>query len=67
MYSVNIARAIQMISVNKIRDFIFEIFYKRIVFSKDISYYSMKLVKIKDVLLLTNKLTGKVPDRRNTK
>ena len=33
------------ISVNEIRDFIFKNYYKRIVFSKESSYYSMKRLK----------------------
>ena len=45
MYIVNIARAIKKMSVNEIRDFIFENYYKRIRFSKENSYYSMKRLK----------------------
>ena len=44
-YILNIARAIKKISVNKIRDFIFENYHKRIGFSKENSYYSMKRFK----------------------
>ena len=54
-------------SVNEIRDFIFENYYKRIGFSKESSYYSMKCLKRKDLLLLANKLIEKVPDPRNAK
>ena len=54
-------------SVNEIRDFIFENCYKRIGFSKESSYYSMKRLKRKDLLLLANKLIEKVPDRHNAK
>ena len=42
-------------SGNEIRDFIFESYYKRIGFSKESSYYSMKRLKIKDLLLLAKK------------
>ena len=42
-------------SVNEIRDFIFENYYKRIGFSKESSYCSMKRLK-KYLLLLANKL-----------
>ena len=35
MYILNIPRAIKRISVNEIRDFNFEKFYKRITFSKE--------------------------------
>ena len=45
----------------------FENYYKRIEFSKESSYYSMKRLKRKDLLLLTNKLIEKVPDHRNAK
>ena len=67
MYILNIARAIKKISANKIRDFIFENYYKRIEFSKENSSYSMKRLKEKDLLLLTNKLIEKILDHRNTK
>ena len=42
MYTLNISRAIKKMSVNEIRYFIFENYYKRIGFSKESSYYSMK-------------------------
>ena len=47
MYILNIARAIKKMSVNEIRDFIFENYCKRIGFSKENSYYSMKRLKKK--------------------
>ena len=59
MYTLNIARAIKKINVNEMRKFIFEIYYKRIRFSRENSYYSMKLLKRKDLMLLANKLTEK--------
>ena len=43
MYTLNIARAIKKKTVNQLRDFIFENYYKRIV--KESSYYSMKRLK----------------------
>ena len=46
----------QKMYFNEIRDFIFENYYKRIGFSKENSYYSMKRLKIKNLLLLANKL-----------
>ena len=45
MNILNISRAIKKMSVNEIRDFIFENYYKRIEFSKENSYYSMKRLK----------------------
>ena len=36
------ARAIKKMSVNEIRDFFFENYYKRIGFSKENGYYSIK-------------------------
>ena len=41
MYILNIANAIKKMTVNKVRDFIFENYYKRIGFSKKSSYYSL--------------------------
>ena len=55
-------------SINKIKDFTFENYYKRIGFSKESSYYSVKrLKKKKDLLLIANKLIEKTPDPRNAK
>ena len=45
-------------SINEIKDFIYENYYKRIVFSKENSY-SVKRLEKKDLLLLTNKLIEK--------
>ena len=67
MHTLNIIKAIKEMPVNDIRDFIFENYYKRIGFFKVISYYSMKLLKRKDLFLLANKLTEKEADPRNAK
>ena len=67
MYILNIARAIKKMSINEIRDFSFENYYKRIGFSKENSYYSMKRLKKKDLLLLANKLIEKILDPSNAK
>ena len=40
---------------------------KRIGISKESSYYSVKRFKIKHILLLANKLIGKLPDTSNVK
>ena len=45
MYFLNIARDIKKMSVNEIRDFIFENYYKSIGFSNENSYYLMKSLK----------------------
>ena len=45
MYILNIASAIKKMSVNEIRDFIFESCYKQFGFSKENSYYSVKQQK----------------------
>ena len=47
MHIRSIANAIKKITVNEIRDFFFENYYKRIGFSKENSYYSMKRQKKK--------------------
>ena len=52
-------------SINEIKDFIFKNYYKRIGFSKENSYYSMKDLKEKSLLLLANK-SEKTPDSNNT-
>ena len=51
-------------AVNKLRDFIFEDYYKQIAFVKGSSYYSMKR---KYFLLLANKLIERIADPRNAK
>ena len=43
------------------------LYLKTIGFSKENSYYSIKLLKKKDLLLLTNKLIEKIPDPCNVK
>ena len=45
MYILNIVGALKKMSVNEIRDFIFENYYNRVGFSKENSYYSIKLLK----------------------
>ena len=55
-------------SVNEIRVFVFENYYKRIGFSKENSYYSMKNQKEKKALQwLAFTLTEKNPDPSNAK
>ena len=41
-------------TVNKLRDFIFQNYYKRILFVKEKSYYSMKQLKKKIVFIACN-------------
>ena len=54
-------------SINEIKDFIFKSYCKRIEFSKESSYYSMKLLKEKYLLLLASKLLEKISDTHNSK
>ena len=54
-------------AVNKLRDFIFEDYYKQIAFVKESSYYSMKRLKRKYFLMLANKLIERIADPRNVK
>ena len=42
MYILNNAKAIKTTSINEVKDFIFENYFKRIGFSKKVSYISMK-------------------------
>ena len=48
MYILNISRAIKKMLVNEFIDFIFKNYHKRIRFSKENSYYSMKYLKNKN-------------------
>ena len=51
--------------LNEIRDFIFEIYYKRIRCSNESSYYSFKCLKRNFLFLLTDKLIEKRLDSGN--
>ena len=53
-------------SINEIKDFIFENYYKWIGLSKG-SYYLMKHLKKKKLFLLRNKLIENIPDPHNGK
>ena len=50
MYTLNIASAIKKMTVNGLREFIFENYYNRIGFVKESSYYSMKRLKKRFVI-----------------
>ena len=67
MHIQNLSKAIEKMSINEIKDFIFEDYYKRIEFYKESSYYSIECLKKKDLLLLANKLIKKLPVSHNTK
>ena len=45
MYTLNIASAIKKMAANKLRNFIFENYYKRIGFIKKITYYSKQRLR----------------------
>ena len=66
MYILNITRVSIKKSVNKIGDFIFENYYKRICFSKENSYIQRNSWN-KDLSLLANNLMEKLHDPRNAK
>ena len=51
MYFQNIASAIKDMSINDVSDSIFEKYYKRIVFSNENSYCSMKNLKKRFVIV----------------
>ena len=42
MYILNIASAIEMMTLNELRDSIYKNYYKKVWFNKENSYYSMK-------------------------
>ena len=53
-------------NANNIRGFIYQNYHKRIGFSKEESYCSLKGLKKKGLLLLANKLIKKIPYSRKT-
>ena len=59
MYTLNIVRAIKKMSVNEIRDFIFENYYKQNGFSKENSYYTLKRLKKKRFTVACKKINRK--------
>ena len=59
MYTLNIVRAIKKMSVNEIRDFIFENYYKLNGFSKENSYYTLKRLKKKRFTVACKKINRK--------
>ena len=65
MYTLNTASAIINMTVNELKEFIFENCYKVIV--KGRSYYFLKHSKKKDLQLFAPKLTEKIRDPSNTK
>ena len=67
MYTLKIVRAIKKMSVNEIKDFIFENYFKQIGFSKESSYYSTKRLKRKDLLFFTRTFIENVADPHNTR
>ena len=50
MYTLNIANTIKKMSVNGLRDFIFEKYYKQIGFVKERSYCLMERLKEKFIV-----------------
>ena len=58
MYILSIASAIKNMSVNELREFIFENYYKRIGFVKERRYYSIKCLK-KNFVIACNQIDRK--------
>ena len=67
MYILNIASAREKMTVNELRDFTFENYYKRIGFVKESIYYLMTRLKRKNLLWLATKLIEKTPNLCNAK
>ena len=59
MYILNIDSAMKKMTVNELRDFIFEDYYKRIGFVKESGYYSMKHLKKKRFVVACNQVNRK--------
>ena len=67
MVTLNITKAEKKMSANDIRNFIYKNYYKRIEFSKEDIYRSLKRLNKKDLLLFANKLIEKLPDTPDSK
>ena len=61
MYILNISNAMEKMTVNEIRDIIFENYYKQIGFFLKKSVIIQWNIRKKDFQLLANKLTEKNP------
>ena len=59
MYISNIANTTKQMTDNKLIDFIFKNYYKRIGFVKERSYYPINRLNRKDLSLLATKLIKK--------
>ena len=57
----------KQMTVNELRDFIFEYYYRRMGFARENSYYSVKHQKIKDLQLFATKLAEQIPDPSSAK
>ena len=57
----------KMITIKKLKDFIYENYHRQIEFLKRNSYYSMTYQRKKDFLLFATKLIEKTSDANNTK
>ena len=62
MYILNIARATKKMSVNEIKDFIFEKYYKKKWIFKGKQLLFKEMLEKKQLLLFANKLIEKIPD-----
>ena len=67
MHIKNIASGIKKMTFNELRNVILENYYKRIWFLKERSYYTIKCLKRKDLLLLSAKLIEKISYPHNAK
>ena len=59
MYILNILSATEKMTIKELKDFISENYYRRIRFTEENSYYSMKHRKKKDLLLVVTKFIEK--------
>ena len=67
MHIINITRAIKNMSINKIRNFIFENYYERIRYSKENCYQSMKHLKRRRFIVVCIQINKKISDLWNFK
>ena len=64
MHKLNIISAIKKMTIKELRDFIYENYYRRIVFTKENSYYLMKHQK-KNLVNDCSQINKKIPTLLN--
>ena len=59
MYILNVVKAIKKMSISEIKNFLLENYYKRTGFSKENSYYSIKRLRTKKIIVACKQINRK--------